>query len=171
VLATRNSQLPACRRCRLRTHICVAHDHANACHIDALGQRAPTSVAGPWPRGMGSVAGRKKQTRFGWGAQIFSLLSELASDQRQPTHRPSGYLFSFLCLALLPCFFFCSWGILTSSCFASTYCSFIELNRHLSATTPPPAPEIYRTTTSRSRRPTANPYTTGIISWDLGLRF
>jgi hypothetical protein len=35
-------------------------------------------------------------------------------------------------------------------------CSLIELN-HISATTPPPPPEIYRTTTSRSRRPTANP--------------
>jgi hypothetical protein len=38
---------------------------------------------------------------------------------------------------------------LTSSCFASTYCSFIELNGHISAATPPPAPQIYRTTTSR----------------------
>ena len=47
--------------------------------------------------------------------------------------------------------------ILTSSCFASTYCPFIESNRHISAATPPPAPQIYRTTTSRSRRPAVNP--------------
>jgi hypothetical protein len=78
------------------------------------------------------------------GAQIFSLLCELASDQRQPTRADPPDIFS-LFFVLLSCLSSsCSDScILTSSCFASTYCSLIELNSHISAATPPPAPQIY----------------------------
>ena len=102
-LATRNSQLPACRRCRLRACASPTRPRERV-QYRRHGATGTGIGACPLPRGMGSVARRKKQTRFG-AAQIFSLLCELASDQRQPTRRPPGYLFSFLCLALLPHFF------------------------------------------------------------------
>jgi hypothetical protein len=93
------SRLPACRRCRRPPgSMCVAHDHANACHIDALGPRAPTSVACPWPRGMDSVARSKEHARASDMEEKVMGLNCLAEGASEVTHHSGPWLafFDFL---------------------------------------------------------------------------
>ena len=141
----RNSQLPACRRCRLRACVSPTTTQARGtsalwCHGTDVGG---VSLAAAW----GSVARRKEHAI---GRRKYFLLCELAIATRnkpQTTTGPSTLRMSFLSFfVLLSCLASSCSCILTSSCFASTYCSFIESNRHISAATPPPAPQVYRTT-------------------------
>jgi hypothetical protein len=84
VLATRNSQLPACRRCRLRIF-------ASATPLQALPYRRPG--AGGTDVGGGSLAARhgqcgqaQKANAIRGGDQIFSLLSlDYCIDNRSVT--------------------------------------------------------------------------------------
>ena len=100
----RNSQLATtCFPPLPPASMCFAHDHVNAYNTDAMGQRAPASYVSLAAR-HGQCGQAQKANSIRGSADVFSLLCELASDQRQPTRRPPGYLFSFLCLALLPHF-------------------------------------------------------------------
>ena len=103
-LATRNSQLPACRRCRLRARASPTRPRERVQYRRHGAMGTPASYVSLAAR-HGQCGQAQKANAIRGGAQIFSLLCELASDQRQPTRRPPGYLFSFLCLALLPHFF------------------------------------------------------------------
>ena len=104
----RNSQLPACRRCRLRACVSPTTRQARGtsalwCHGTDVGG---VSLAAAW----GSVARRKEHAI---GRRKYFLLCELAiatSNKRQPALRPFGCLFSlslscYLALLLLLLYF------------------------------------------------------------------
>jgi hypothetical protein len=95
-LATRNYLLAAAAACGHLRRPRLAS--SSIFHIDALalGQGAPTSVAGSLAARHGQCGQAQKANAIRGGEQIFSLLCELANDNR-PAGPPGSFLFSLSC--------------------------------------------------------------------------